>query len=270
MELSKSAQGKSVVHINNSDLKDVVLQLPSLPEQTAIGTFFRILDELLTSNQRKVDGLKKMKSAYLQQMFPQTREHVPRVRFDGFSDSWEKGKLGELLIKNSEKNTGQLISNVESVSNKFGFVKQTEYFEERQIASKDTSNYYVIRKGAFAYNPSRINVGSIAVKKNDDTSIVSPLYISFYIGDKIAETFLWNWFKTSAFEQDRQFSTAGGVRDTLSYEALQDISISLPSFVEQVAIGNFFLALEEQISIQSKMVDNLKALKTAYLQKMFI
>ncbi|MCL2593201.1 MAG: restriction endonuclease subunit S, partial [Defluviitaleaceae bacterium] len=62
MELSKSAQGKSVVHINNSDLKDVVLQLPSLPEQTAIGTFFRTLDELLASNQRKVDGLKKMKS----------------------------------------------------------------------------------------------------------------------------------------------------------------------------------------------------------------
>ena len=222
------------------------------------------------ANQRKADGLKQMKSAYLQQMFPQTGERVPRLRFVGFSGEWEESKLGKLLIKNFEKNAGQLISNVESVSNKFGFVKQAEYFEDRQIASKDTSNYYVIRKGAFAYNPSRINVGSIAVKEDDDTSIVSPLYISFYTGDEIAETFLWNWFKTSAFEQKRQFSTAGGVRDTLSYEALQGMFISLPPFMEQIAIGNFFLSLEGQILAQLKNMDNLKALKTSYLQKMFV
>jgi len=272
----KHELNKRIIHtafpkkINLSEVGKCEINYSNPDEQQKVGSFFHTLNSLIAANQQKVDGLKQVKSAYLQQMFPQTEERVPRVRFAGFNGDWEESRLGELLIKNSEKNTGQLISNVESVSNKFGFVKQAEYFEDRQIASKDTSNYYVIRKGAFAYNPSRINVGSIAVKKSDDTSIVSPLYVSFYTGDKLAETFLWNWFKTSAFEQERQFSTVGGVRDTLSYEALQDISILLPSSVEQVIIGNFFLALEEQIFAQSKLVNNLKALKTSYLQKMFI
>ncbi|MCL2522407.1 MAG: restriction endonuclease subunit S, partial [Erysipelotrichales bacterium] len=87
-ELSRRAQGKSVVHISNSDLKDVILQLPCLEEQTQVGSFFRTLDELLTANQRKVDRLKQMRSAYLQQMFPHTGERVPRVRFDGFDEDW--------------------------------------------------------------------------------------------------------------------------------------------------------------------------------------
>ena len=269
-ELSKRAQGKSVVHISNSDLKDVALQLPSLPEQTSIGNFFRTLDTTIALHKRKLDGLRKLKKAYLQQMFPQAGENVPRLRFRGFTGDWEQRKLGEVLIKNSEKNKEQTISNVESVSNKFGFVKQDEYFEERKIASNDTSNYYVIRKGAFAYNPSRINVGSIAVKENDETSVVSPLYISFYTTEHLGIAFLWNWFKTSQFEKGRLFLTAGGVRDTLSYEALQEMYVTLPKISEQIAIGNFFRNLDEQITAQAKKLEHLKKLKSAYLQKMFV
>jgi len=88
-ELSKRAQGKSVVHINISDLKEVVLQLPSLPEQTAIGTFFRTLDDTIAIYKRKLDGLKELKKSYLQQMFPQAGERTPRVRFKGFNDNWK-------------------------------------------------------------------------------------------------------------------------------------------------------------------------------------
>jgi len=178
--------------------------------------------------------------------------------------------LGEVLDKNSEKNKGQAISNVESVSNKFGFVKQDEYFEDRQIASKDTSNYYVIRKGAFAYNPSRINVGSIALKENDDVSIVSPLYISFYPKKELNVYFMRNWLKTTEFDKGRRFLTAGGVRDTLSYDALEEIAITLPNIEEQTTIGLFFTALDNQLTTQATKVEQLQSLKKAYLQKMFV
>jgi len=67
-ELSKRAQGKSVVHIGNSDLKEVVLQLPTLPEQTAIGNFFRTLDDAITLYKRKLDGLKELKNLFLKQL----------------------------------------------------------------------------------------------------------------------------------------------------------------------------------------------------------
>ena len=126
------------------------------------------------SQQSKASNLSKVEFEDIisQQMFPQGGEKVPRARFGGFSEDCEDEKLGKILIKNSEKNIGKIISNIETVSNKYEFVKQSEYFEDRQITLKDTSNYYVIRKGAFAYNPSRINVGSIAIKENDDVSHV--------------------------------------------------------------------------------------------------
>ena len=117
--------------------------------------------------------------------------NVPQVRFKGFTDAWEQRELGEHLIKNNERNKELTISNVESVSNKKGFVKQTEQFEDYSVASSDLSNYYIIRENMFAYNPSRINVGSIAYKeKGDDIAVVSPLYVSFATKN-IDDKYLW-------------------------------------------------------------------------------
>ena len=78
--------------------------------------------------------------------------------------AWGQERLGDCLIKNDEKNKKLEFDNVESVSNKTGFTKQTEQFDDYTVASSDLSNYYVIREKQFAYNPSRINVGSIAYK----------------------------------------------------------------------------------------------------------
>ena len=85
---------------------------------------------------------------------------MPELRFPEFKNEgeWEVFRLGEVLLKNSTKNRKLKYSLVQSVSNKHGFINQDEYFENRIIASKDTSNYYVIKKGYFAYNPSRIDV----------------------------------------------------------------------------------------------------------------
>ncbi|HFI0534657.1 TPA: restriction endonuclease subunit S, partial [Streptococcus suis] len=85
-ELSKRAQGKSVVHLHNSDLKEVEFVTPSLPEQEAIGTFFSTLDQQITLHQRKLDKLKHVKQAYLSEMFPAEGERVPKRRFPGFTD----------------------------------------------------------------------------------------------------------------------------------------------------------------------------------------
>ncbi|PAK80059.1 hypothetical protein B8W85_12220, partial [Lentilactobacillus kefiri] len=75
--------------------------------------------------------------------------------------------------------------------------KQTDQFEDYSVASADLSNYYVIREKQFAYNPSRINVGSIAYKDlGDEISVVSPLYVSFSTKKILNDGFLWNWFKT--------------------------------------------------------------------------
>ena len=155
-----------------------------------------------------------------------------------------------MLIKNDERNKNLKVTNVESVSNKTGFTKQTEQFEDYSVASADLSNYYVIRENQFAYNPSRINVGSIAYKeKGDEISVVSPLYISFSTKSDVDDRFMWYWLKTSAFEAQRQTLSEGGVRDTLSFDKISRMKMMIPNIEEQAEIGFALKKLDDSITL---------------------
>lgn len=194
----------------------------------------------------------------------------PPIRFAGFTDAWEQRKLGEVLIKNSQKNKDLAIENVESISNKTGFTKQTEQFDDYSVASADLSNYYVIREKQFAYNPSRINVGSIAYKdEGEEKSVVSPLYVSFSTTQRLEDSYLWNWVKTSGFERQRQTLSEGGVRDTLSFNQLAEMYLLAPNIEEQQKIGAFVKALDDTITLHQRKLQLLKDTKKSLLQKMF-
>ncbi len=258
-------------NLSGSIVKELGISLSSLPEQTAIGSFFQDIDQLISLQQRKLEVLKEQKKTYLKLLFPAKGQTKPALRFAGFEDEWKEVKLGEVLKKNNKKNRDLAINNVESVSNKLGFVKQTEQFEDYSVASADLSNYYVISEKQFAYNPSRINVGSIAYKKEGDTlSVVSPLYISFSTVENIDDSYLWYWFKTSLFDSQRAIYSEGGVRDTLSFNQLSDIELIFPSLPEQEAIGSFFQDLDKAIAKQEEKVNQLKESKQTLLRKMFI
>ncbi|MBS4464596.1 restriction endonuclease subunit S [Lactococcus garvieae] len=266
-----AASSRKDPNITKRDIDNFMINFPTQQEQQKIGSFFQQLDNTITLHQRKLDKLKQLKQGYLQQLFPKPGETVPKIRFANFEGEWEERKLRTLLIKNSKKNKDLTIKNVESISNRTGFTKQTEQFDEYSVASADLSNYYVITEQQFAYNPSRINVGSIAYKPiGDDTSVVSPLYVSFSTKKILNDSFLWNWFKTSSFENQRQRLSEGGVRDTLSFNQLSEMSIVIPQYLEQVKIGNFFKQLDFLITLHQEKLKQLKTCKKALLQKMFI
>lgn len=151
------------------------------------------------------------------------------------------------------KNKDLKIKNVESVSNRYGFIKQTEQFDDYTVASKDLSNYYIILEKYFSYNPSRINVGSIAYKSAvNPISIVSPLYVSFSTKELIDDRFLWYWFKTSEFKQQREKYSEGGVQATLSYNQLSKMKVSLPELNEQIILGKYLDSLVDTIAIHQR------------------
>ena len=180
-------------------------------------------------------------------------------------------KLGEVLIKNSTKNKNQKYSIVQSVSNKFGFINQDEFFEDRRVASINTPNYYVIEKGCFAYNPSRIDVGSLAYKKDNEISIISPLYISFKAENSLLmDKFLWFWFSTSIFKIQMNNSFEGSVRNTLSYESLIKMNISTPHLEEQTAIANFLSSIDTKIQTERNVLEKYQSQKQYLLQNLFI
>ena len=194
---------------------------------------------------------------------------IPKLRFKGFEGEWEEKRLGEVLIKNSTKNKKQEYSLIQSVSNKHGFINQYDYFDNRRIASKNTSNYYVIEKGYFAYNPSRIDVGSLAYQNKDIISIISPLYVSFKANnDKVNDVYLLNFFRSENFTSQMIFE--GGVRNTLSYENLTQIKICLPPLKEQQKIADCLSSLDDFIQAQNEKLKQLERHKKGLMQKLFV
>ena len=253
------------------DYKKLKFNSPCIDEQEKIGELFKKIDALIEKQEGKVSKLEDFKKSMLQKMFPKKGELVPEFRFDGFDGEWYIKKAYDILVKNNKKNKDLYIDYVESVSNKFGFIKQTDQFEGYQLASADLSNYYVIEPYCFAYNPSRINVGSIAYKdKNGTTSVVSPLYVSFTTNSEINDYFIWYLFKTYQFEQQRQSYAEGGVRDTLSFASLSEFKFVIPTKKEQQKIGQFFKNLDTQIETEEKLLESYKQMKKSLLQKMFV
>ncbi|WP_368651894.1 restriction endonuclease subunit S [Lactococcus raffinolactis] len=266
-----AASSRKDPNITKRDIDNFMINFPTQQEQQKVGSFFQQLDNTITLHQRKLDLLKEQKKGYLQKMFPKNGAKVPELRFAGFTDDWEERKLRDLLNKNSEKNKNLSVINVESVSNKTGFTKQTDQFEDYSVASADLSNYYVIREKQFAYNPSRINVGSIAYKDlGDEISVVSPLYVSFSTKKVLNDGFFWNWFKTASFDAQRQRLSEGGVRDTLSFNQLSEMNTMFPTYPEQEKIASFFKQLDDTIVLHQRKLDLLKEQKKGFLQKMFV
>lgn len=195
---------------------------------------------------------------------------LPELRFPEFdrASEWQLQPLRKVLIKNSKKNKSLKHNLVQSVSNKHGFINQEDYFDNRRVASKDTSNYYVIKKGYFAYNPSRIDVGSLAYQHENITSIISPLYVSFQANyEEVDDIFLLNWFFSDQFSSQLIFE--GGVRNTLSFENLVQINITLPSIPEQQKIASCLSSLDELIAAHKDKLDALKDHKKGLLQNLF-
>ena len=180
------------------------------------------------------------------------------------------GKLGDFLEQVSERNRDRKITNILSVSNKYGFVRQSEQFSNRTIASEDTSCYKVVTKDDFAYNPARINVGSIARLDTEESGIVSPMYVCFRIKRSLNPIFLSNYFKSSKFQEQINRRLEGSVRQCLTFESLCEIPIPVPNMAFQNIASDAFVSLQSKLMNERAFLASLEKQKQYLLQKLFI
>ncbi len=265
------AQGISRFNISKTQVMQLPLCFPSLPEQRRVGEFFSAIDNLIAAAERQEALLRQKKQAYLQLMFPQDGETEPRLRFAGFSGEWERRQLGDAIsaagIKNKERQNFQSYS----ISNQSGFVPQSEQFDNGgKPLDADKSSYWIVAPRSFAYNPARINVGSIGYWDGEEPVIVSSLYEVFQTHESVDDSFLLNWFQTCLFTNQIAKRQEGGVRQYFFFDKLQESLISIPSLPEQRRIGAFFSALDNLIDAAEKRTKSLHTLKSAYLQRMFV
>ena len=139
-------------------------------------------------------------------------------------------RLGDYIEEHCEKNKKGDDIPVFSVTNTNGFC--TEYFS-KDVSSKDKSNYKIVYKGFFAYNPSRINVGSVDWLRNEKKVIVSPLYNVFSVSPELDKQYLYYFLKSERGKTLITSKAEGSVRDNLKFSILSDFPIPLPSIEEQ-------------------------------------
>ena len=194
----------------------------------------------------------------------------PRIRFKGFTEDWEQRKFSDITYLSGVKNKENKPYESYSISNEFGFIPQDEQFENGgTMKTANKSMYYIVSQNSFAYNPARINVGSIGYYDKPDNVIVSSLYEVFKTTEIVNDKFLWHWFKSSQFNHLIEKYQEGGVRLYFYYDKLCKGTIELPTINEQNKISNLLDSLDMYITLHQCKLEKLKLTKKALLQKLF-
>ena len=197
-----------------------------------------------------------------------TRE--PRCFLGSFDFSWEQRKFSDITFPAGEKNKDNLPLESYSITNEHGFVPQDEKFENGgTMREADKRMYYIVSPNSFAYNPARINVGSIGYQNIGKNVIVSSLYEVFKTSEDVDDRLLWHWFKSSDFQKLIMQLQEGGVRLYFYYDKLCMGEVSLPSLDEQRKIGKLFDTLDNLITLHQRKFEKLTNVKKSMLEKMF-
>lgn len=272
----KFDSGVTQTNLSKSQVENFIALYPTFDEQYKIGLFFTQLDDTIALHQRKLDTLKLMKKGFLQRMFPNNEEEIPKVRFADFDGMWKQRKLNSITEKITRKNKELESTLPLTISAQDGLIDQNEYFN-KIIASRNIRGYFLVKNGEFAYNKSYSKGYPWGVVKrldNYNMGVLSTLYIIFK-PVKINSDFLTKYFdSTYWYRAVSQFATEGARNHGLLNIAASDffeIELNIPlNNEEQKKIGLFFQQLENIIILHQNKLEKLSILKKTYLKKMFI
>ena len=242
--------------LNFEQIKSIKIGLPSIEEQKKIAELLQLLEQRIVTQNKIIEDLKKLKSAIIEMEYGNMAKSISHI--------------GDFIEQTSKRNKDSAILNVLSVSNSQGFIQQSEQFENRIVASDDTSNYKIVARNDFAFNPARINVGSIARLTTFERGIVSPMYICFRTKNNLFPEYLDYFFESKRFFAEIQKRLEGSVRQCLSFEGLCNIPLCIPTVEVQQQIGKRLSTLAKEIKLEIDFLELLQRQKRFLLHQMFI
>lgn len=261
-ELIRKACGSTFLEISKKDIDNLKFPIPPLPEQEKIAEILGTWNEAIEKLSSLIEQKKLLKKGLMQKLL------TGKVRLPGFTQPWKEVKLGAVLEAISRRNKNLNISRVLSVTNSRGFILPEEQFS-RVVASEDLSNYKVVKNGEFAYNPSRLNVGSIDRLDNFTDGVLSPMYVIFKCNEKLSSNYMKHWITTTEFNTKVRNSAQGSVRETVDFKTLSSIKINLPSDIsEQQAIADVLSTADDEINLLNQKLEALKEQKKGLMQQL--
>ena len=255
---SKLSTGSTFESINSNDIKSAIISLPSLPEQTAIGSFFQDIDQLISLQQRKLEVLKEQKKTYLKLLFPTKGQTKPALRFAGFEDEWQEVKLGDFV----EISKG---------------IQRNKEFLSPNADSKNCYPVYNGGKQESGYTDEFNREGNIMISEGG----ASAGFVNYFDGkywsgghnftiDELENDIYYVLALLESQQQELYSLQVGSGLPNIQLNSLKKVIITFPAFLEQQAIGSFFQDLDKVIAKQEEKVNQLKESKQTLLRKMFI
>lgn len=272
--LVRHSQGTSIKGFTTNDIKSIKLMIPNTPEQQKIASFLSSIDKRIEQLRKKHSLLEDYKKGVMQQIFSQ------QIRFkdDNGNDfpDWEEKKLEEVFERVTRKNKEDN-KNVLTISAIDGLINQEEYFN-KSVAAKDVTGYYLLNKNEFAYNKSYSKgfpMGAIKRLKYYDKGVVSTLYICFRAKENIDIEFYDYFFDSGGLNRELHKIAQEGARNhgllNMSVvEFFSDITIPVPSLLEQRKISDFLTEIEAKTVQSKKQLELTEQFKKALLQRMFV
>jgi len=240
--------------LNLQTIAKYPIALPPLEQQITIANILSTWDATIEKNEKLVEVKKKLFKWLLGRLFSSAKN--------------QRGHIRDVTKEVSERNGRSAVDRVLSVTNTRGFVLPEDQFD-RRVASSDLSNYKVVARGQYAYNPSRINVGSIARLDDWDKGVLSPMYVVFDINDKkVTSDFFLHWLSSHEAKERIRKSAQGSVRETVSFADLGAIPFPLPPLVQQNQIAKILNTARQEIDLLKKQAEAYKKQKRGLMQKL--
>lgn len=253
-EMIRRCQGVVRANIGQKDLNKVPILIPPKPEQEFIVQMLQKWDRAIETTETLINAKQKQFEWLATRLINQS--------------GGKKKLLADFITEVSTRNRGSQIERVLSVTNRNGFVLPEDQFE-RRVASADVSNYKVVERGQYAYNPSRINVGSIARLDTWDNGILSPMYTVFKLDNKkINSDYFLHWLSSTEAKQRIRNSAQGSVRETVSFDNLGSIPIALPNLTEQKSIAHTLNNAQTEIKLLQALAEKYRSQKRGLMQKL--
>ncbi|PJH80257.1 restriction endonuclease subunit S [Streptococcus thermophilus] len=283
----KFSTGSTFESINSNDIKSAEIYLPSVEEQSAIGSLFRTLDDLLASYKNNLANYQSLKTTMLSKMFPKAGQTVPEIRLDGFDGEWECVKMEDIfqIIDGDRGKSYPGESDFSSFGHTLfldtGNVKKTGLdFSTTKFISEEKDkelrngklilgDFILTSRGTLgnvAYYDENIKKRYSSVRINSAMLILRPL-----LGDKISHEYILAIFRGNLISDFMKVNQVGSAQPHITKKEFSKIKVQVPSNIrEQQAIGTYFTNLDNLISAHQEKITQLETLKKKLLQDMFI
>ena len=275
-KIQQNTNGSTMVHITKTMMEERGISLPNFDEQSAIGSLFRTLDELLASYKDNLTNYQSLKATMLSKMFPKAGQTVPEIRLDGFEGEWEIVKLGDncRIITGGTPKTGvkefwnpkeipwmssgeinkKILNETEEMISYIGL--------ENSSAKWVKQNSVLIALAGQGQTRGRVAINKIPLTTNQSIAAIET-------NSCIDFLFLYSDLERR-YDELRLISSGDGTRGGLNKTIISSLELNLPAIDEQQAIGSYFSNLDNLINSHQEKISQLETVKKKLLQNIFI